>query len=344
MQDDRVTYAGEPVAVVVADTWERATFAASLVAVTYHADRPRVDLAAERHAAFAPANVWGDQTDSRRGDPDAAFPCRAGDGRRDVRHAGHAPRDDGAARDDGRLGRWRPRHRVRAEHVGVRRAEGRRDVVRAQAAAGAGGAALRRRQLRVQGADVAARGDRRRRRPARRPPGAAGADAGPDVHRQRLPPANRPRRQVGRDARRPADGAPIRRHRPDVRLRRPRRRPHHPHAAAAVRRPQPVDVVPPGRPEPVRPVHDARPRRGPGPVRRRVCDGRTGHHIGHGPGRAADRQPRRRRPRGGASRGRASTCWSATGRRPSGSAGRAAPSTPGPPATATTGSAPAWRP
>ena len=72
MQDDRVTYAGEPVAVVVADTFERATFAAALVRVSYAADRPKVDLQAERHAAFKPTNVWGDDTDSIRGDPVAA--------------------------------------------------------------------------------------------------------------------------------------------------------------------------------------------------------------------------------------------------------------------------------
>ena len=72
MQDDRVTYAGEPVAVVVAETFERATFAASLVRVTYDADPPKIDLDAERHAAFKPTNVWGDETDTVRGDPDAA--------------------------------------------------------------------------------------------------------------------------------------------------------------------------------------------------------------------------------------------------------------------------------
>ncbi len=35
MQDDRVHYAGQPVAVVVADTLENATYAASLVRIDY---------------------------------------------------------------------------------------------------------------------------------------------------------------------------------------------------------------------------------------------------------------------------------------------------------------------
>ena len=73
MQDDRVAYAGEPVAVVVADTLERATHAASLVQVTYRTEMPKVDLSAERHAAFKPDNVWGDETDSVRGDPETAY-------------------------------------------------------------------------------------------------------------------------------------------------------------------------------------------------------------------------------------------------------------------------------
>ena len=72
MQDDRVTYAGEPVAVVVADTLERATHAAALVRVRYRAEVPKVDLFAGRATAFKPENVWGDETDSVRGDPEAA--------------------------------------------------------------------------------------------------------------------------------------------------------------------------------------------------------------------------------------------------------------------------------
>ncbi len=77
MQDDRITYAGEAVAVVVADTLERATHAASLVRVAYTAERPKVNLLAERHAAVKPDDVWGDETDSVRGDPASAFAAAA---------------------------------------------------------------------------------------------------------------------------------------------------------------------------------------------------------------------------------------------------------------------------
>lgn len=69
MQDDRVRYNGQPVALVVADTFERATDAASLVRVRY-ADtrRPTLDMRAARGGAYAPAPGFGGRADSTRGD------------------------------------------------------------------------------------------------------------------------------------------------------------------------------------------------------------------------------------------------------------------------------------
>jgi len=72
LQDDMVRYDGQPVAVVVADSLERAQHAASLVNVTYQPSRPNVVLSGTGDV-YAPAKVTRDETDSNRGDFDAAF-------------------------------------------------------------------------------------------------------------------------------------------------------------------------------------------------------------------------------------------------------------------------------
>ena len=72
MQDDRVYYAGQPVAVVVAETSQQAEFAASRIRVGYAQDPAKIDFAAERVHALKPADVWGDETDYERGDIAAA--------------------------------------------------------------------------------------------------------------------------------------------------------------------------------------------------------------------------------------------------------------------------------
>jgi xanthine dehydrogenase YagR molybdenum-binding subunit len=74
LQDRAIRYNGEPIAVVVADTFEQATYAASLVTATYAADAPIVDM----QAALATAQPYNRkilgmfEPSSRRGDPDAA--------------------------------------------------------------------------------------------------------------------------------------------------------------------------------------------------------------------------------------------------------------------------------
>ncbi|MEU8717621.1 xanthine dehydrogenase family protein molybdopterin-binding subunit [Streptomyces sp. NPDC048663] len=69
LQDDRILHHGQHVAVVVADSPERARYAASLVRVTYETAEPLLDVRDPR--AETVENPWG--LDTRRGDPDAGF-------------------------------------------------------------------------------------------------------------------------------------------------------------------------------------------------------------------------------------------------------------------------------
>ncbi len=68
---DRIAFFGQPIAFVVASTFEQARAAAALVAVTYAAERGAYDLATHQDRAYAPktANV-GLATDSALGDLD----------------------------------------------------------------------------------------------------------------------------------------------------------------------------------------------------------------------------------------------------------------------------------
>jgi xanthine dehydrogenase YagR molybdenum-binding subunit len=69
-----VHHYGEPVALVVADSYEQARSAANLVAVTYSAEPGRFDFAAALERAYAPKTVnAGLPTDSAVGDFDSAF-------------------------------------------------------------------------------------------------------------------------------------------------------------------------------------------------------------------------------------------------------------------------------
>lgn len=76
LQDDRVHYHGQPIAVVVADTFERATHAASLVRAAYQEEKAVTDFAAAAAKAFTPTPSKGDEKkppDYTRGDPDKAL-------------------------------------------------------------------------------------------------------------------------------------------------------------------------------------------------------------------------------------------------------------------------------
>ena len=68
LYDDKIMFSGQPVALVLADEWETARFAASLVRVEYKQDAFNTDLAAERDNAFS-----ADNTEKPRGNAAKAF-------------------------------------------------------------------------------------------------------------------------------------------------------------------------------------------------------------------------------------------------------------------------------
>jgi xanthine dehydrogenase YagR molybdenum-binding subunit len=72
LQDDRVRFSGEPVAVVVADTLDQAERAAAALRVTYAADRPVVDPFDAKAHAIVPEAAH-DEADKARGDADGAL-------------------------------------------------------------------------------------------------------------------------------------------------------------------------------------------------------------------------------------------------------------------------------
>jgi xanthine dehydrogenase YagR molybdenum-binding subunit len=73
LQDDAIHYNGEPIAVVVADTFEHATDAARLVQVTYTADRPRLRFDEAKRAPHAPKKDGHSPSDVAWGEFDAGM-------------------------------------------------------------------------------------------------------------------------------------------------------------------------------------------------------------------------------------------------------------------------------
>ena len=71
LQDDQVHYDRQPVALVVADSFERATEAASLVRVRYEVSSPETEI--DRGTPYMPKAVNGKSPDSIRGDADGAL-------------------------------------------------------------------------------------------------------------------------------------------------------------------------------------------------------------------------------------------------------------------------------
>ena len=72
LADEVVHHAGQAIAVVVADTFERATHAASLVRVTYRAEPPVTTVEAATGTAFRPETFAGkDELQTARGDANA---------------------------------------------------------------------------------------------------------------------------------------------------------------------------------------------------------------------------------------------------------------------------------
>jgi xanthine dehydrogenase YagR molybdenum-binding subunit len=73
LQDDRVHWNGQPVAVVVANTLEQAAQAASLIIVEYAADRSRVSFDALKSTAVVPKDILGEPPEITIGHPDTAL-------------------------------------------------------------------------------------------------------------------------------------------------------------------------------------------------------------------------------------------------------------------------------
>lgn len=74
LYDDKIMYSGQPVALVVADTFELARYAASLVRVEYEGATHATNLEKRRHEAYKPKERAGIPLTARqRGDADTAF-------------------------------------------------------------------------------------------------------------------------------------------------------------------------------------------------------------------------------------------------------------------------------
>ena len=73
LNTDRISWNGQPIAVVVADTEERAEYAASLVAVTYALEEAVTSFEAAISHAHTPEDVLGESPEVVKGDPDAAL-------------------------------------------------------------------------------------------------------------------------------------------------------------------------------------------------------------------------------------------------------------------------------
>jgi len=77
LADDEVHYAGQHVAVVVAETVEQARHAASLVKVRYREEPPVLDFAGAEAAAYFPKASFGRQLQHQRGDLSAGLAAAA---------------------------------------------------------------------------------------------------------------------------------------------------------------------------------------------------------------------------------------------------------------------------
>ncbi len=73
LQDSSVHYSGEHIGIVIADSLEQATYAASLVQVTYEQETPIVEMEKHRDQEFKPQTVFGKEPNFIRGNPQDAF-------------------------------------------------------------------------------------------------------------------------------------------------------------------------------------------------------------------------------------------------------------------------------
>lgn len=73
MQNAEIHWDGEPVAVVVAETLERAEHAASLVSVEFDAETPEVSFEGAKSKAVVPKDIMGEPPEIKIGDAEKAF-------------------------------------------------------------------------------------------------------------------------------------------------------------------------------------------------------------------------------------------------------------------------------
>ena len=179
LQNDRVRYANQPIAVVIAETLEAATEGAALLSPRYEIEPARVGLDAARELRSARGR--GRQSRDRaarrrRGGPRGRVAAHRGD----LRDAAAIPQCDGAARDRRCLGRRRAVHR-HAE-PGPRDGAGpHRRTVRHRAGEHPYPQPVPGRRIRLQGPDLRAADSRHHGGPTGRPAGQAGAAPRADV-------------------------------------------------------------------------------------------------------------------------------------------------------------------
>ena len=76
-EDDKVHYAGQYLAVVVADTLQQAQHAASLVKISYQAQPPMTEIDQAMSTKYDPSEFFGEKLKALRGDPAGAFKSAA---------------------------------------------------------------------------------------------------------------------------------------------------------------------------------------------------------------------------------------------------------------------------
>ena len=199
LYDGRIAFSRQPVALVLAEEWEIARFAGSLVRVEYEAEKHATDLLRQREEAHALPPATKPRGQSRQG-----AGRRRGAARRRVLHPDRASQSHGVVRLDRDLGGRRQAHGARQDPGRAERATLSVRRVRHEARRRARRLAVRRRRVRLGPAAAIPGGAGRAGGAGAEALGAAGADARADV-RAVLPAghhrAPRAGRQGGRDAR-----------------------------------------------------------------------------------------------------------------------------------------------
>jgi CO/xanthine dehydrogenase Mo-binding subunit len=144
LYDDKIMFSGQPIALVLAEEWEIARFAASLVRVEYEKQAHVTDLHAQRDEAFVVKKP--DKAARRRREGLCGGRC-APRGR--IFHPDRASQPDGIVCLDGDVGRRRQAHGLRQDPGRAERAALSVQRVRDEAGRRARDVAVRRRRVRL---------------------------------------------------------------------------------------------------------------------------------------------------------------------------------------------------